>query len=321
LALADELVALAQRLSDHDLMLEAYHSRWASSHSLGLNGATFADVERGIALYDPERHRGHAYHYGGHDTGVCARAHGAMTLWMTGFPDQAADMCVDALALGRRLDHPPSLAHAAWWSATVYQMLRQPEPCREFAELAVRIAHEQGSQIFVTAPVLLGWARFELGDIDGGVREMEDAIANSRRWVRRWYYDYELLVTAEAMLKAGMRDRAARLVDEALQVIDDSQNRVFEAEACRLRGVCTPDAQEAEGWIGRALRTSEQQDARSFRLRAAVSFAEIASSDASRRDARAVLASAYAAFTEGFDTVDLIAAKRVLDLASADLAT
>jgi predicted ATPase len=313
LAFADELVEVAEGLADQDLMLEAYHSRWASSHTLGLNGATLSDVEHGIALYDPVRHRGHVYHYGGHDTGVCARAHGAMTLWITGFPDQAEQMCEEALALGRRLDHPPSLAHAAWWSATVFQMLRRPEQCRQLAELAVQIAREQGSQIFVTAPVLLGWARFELGDAVEGLRDMEQAIANSRRGVRRWYHDYELLVLAETMLKAGRREEALPLVIEALNVIEASGNRVFEAEACRLRGVCASDAADAEHWLARALDISQRQDARSLRLRAAVSLAEVRRDQQHAHEAHDLLAGAYAEFTEGFGTADLVRAKYLLD--------
>jgi len=74
LSQAKELVEVAERLADQDLMLEAYHSRWATSHVSGINSVTLTDTERGIALYDPDRHHTHAYHYGGHDTGVSARA-------------------------------------------------------------------------------------------------------------------------------------------------------------------------------------------------------------------------------------------------------
>ena len=80
LPLANELFQVAERLSNRDLMLEAYHSRWATSHLLGLNSVTLADTEHGIALYEPDRHHAHTYEYGGHDTGVCACAHRAMTL-------------------------------------------------------------------------------------------------------------------------------------------------------------------------------------------------------------------------------------------------
>lgn len=144
LEMANELVEVAERLADPDLMLEAYHSRWANSHVLGLNAITLADTRRAIALYKSERHHAHAYDYGGHDTGVCAYAHSAMTLWVSGFPEQAERMSTSALELGHRLGHPPSLAHAAWWSASLQQLLRAPGLCREFAELTIRIGREQG---------------------------------------------------------------------------------------------------------------------------------------------------------------------------------
>ena len=35
LGMANELVEVAERLADPDLMLEAYHSRWANSHVTG----------------------------------------------------------------------------------------------------------------------------------------------------------------------------------------------------------------------------------------------------------------------------------------------
>src|SRR6202022_4769443 len=118
-------------------MLEPYHSRWANSHVLGLNSITLADTQHGIALYDPDRHHAHTYDYGGHDTGVCAYAHSAITLWVSGFPEQAVRMSVAALELGHRLGHPPSLGPAAWWAATLPAPLRAAEPGRGLADLTL----------------------------------------------------------------------------------------------------------------------------------------------------------------------------------------
>ena len=198
LGIANELVALAGQLADRDLLLEAYHSRWANSHVLGLNPDTLADTERGLQLYDPERHHAHAYDYGGHDTGVCAYAQNAITLWIMGFPEKAIQMANSAVELGHRLRHPPSLAHAAWWSAALRQFLHDAEPCREHAELTIKIGREQGSNMFVICPLLLGWCTFEYGQISEGLERMEDAVEATRRSVRRFYYDYELLIFAES---------------------------------------------------------------------------------------------------------------------------
>lgn len=317
LGLGAELVELAERLGDPDLMLEAYHSRWASSHTLGLNAATLADTERGMALYEPGRHHVHAYDYGGHDTGVCARAHSAVTLWLTGFPDRAERMSVAALELGGRLNHPPSLAHAAWWSAALRQLLRQPEPCRELAELAVRIAREQGSEIFVMCPLLIGWSVFRAGESGEGLRLMEQAVESSRRWTRRFYYDYELLVFAEALLESGAPDRALETAEEAIEFIEGSGNRLFEAEACRLKGQSLAAfgagrLVEAETWMKNAVKTAAQQGALSLQLRAATGFARLCRDQGRHKEARDLLRPIYDAFTEGYGTADLCDARALL---------
>jgi class 3 adenylate cyclase/predicted ATPase len=318
LGLANELVEIAERLADPDLMIEAYHSRWANSHLLGLNSMTLADARRGIALYDAERHHAHVYDYGGHDTGVCAYAHSALTMWISGSPAQALQMSVAALELGHRLGHPPSLAHAAWWSATLRQLLRTPDSCRELCELTIRIGREQGSNMFVVCPLLLGWAMSESGHVSEGLRAMEDAVAATRQSARRFYYDYELLVFAEALLKAGELDRAQQVVQEALDYIATSKNRLFEAEAHRLAGLCLALAPgdriaDAETRLLQAIEMSERQSALSFKLRAATNLARLWLGQNRRGEAHNVLSEVYNRFTEGFDTPDVRDAKALLN--------
>jgi tetratricopeptide (TPR) repeat protein len=316
LPLANELFKVAERLSNQDLMLEAYHSRWATSHLLGLNSVTLADTERGIALYEQDRHHAHAYDYGGHDTGVCAHAHKAITLWITGLSDQAARMSIAALELARRLKHPPSLAHAAWWSATLRQFLREPDSCRELSELTLRLAQERGSRNFMMCPLLLGWTLFVSGKASEGLQDMERAITAKRQRSGRFYYDYELLVFAEALLKANQPDRALNIVEEALEFINTSRNCVFEAEAQRLKGECLAawrgKSAEAETWLLKAIETAGRQGALSFELRAATSLASIWSDQRRRGDAHDLLAPIYGRFTEGLETPDLKEAKAVL---------
>jgi class 3 adenylate cyclase/tetratricopeptide (TPR) repeat protein len=316
LSLANELFKVAERLSDQDLLLEAYHSRWATSHLLGLNSATLEDTERGIALYEADRHHAHAYDYGGHDTGVCACAHRAMTLWIVGLPDQAARMSSEAIERARRLGHPPSLAHAAWWSAALRQFLREPDSCRELSELALRLAQEQGTRIFMMCPLLLGWTLFASGKAAEGLQGMERAIAAKRQRSHRFYYDYELLVFADALLKANQPDRALNIVEEALEFINTSHTRVFEAEAQRLKGDCLATwpgkRPEAETWLREAIATAGRQDALSLELRAATSLARIWSDQRRRGDAHDLLAPIYGRFTEGLETADLKEAKALL---------
>jgi class 3 adenylate cyclase/predicted ATPase len=318
LVLAEELVDVAEQLADQNLILEARHSRWATSHVLGLVSATLADTKRGVELYHPDRHHAHAYEYGGHDTGVCAHAHRAVTLWIAGLPEQAARTSVAALELGRRLGHPPSLAHAASWSATLRQMLGEPRACRELAELTMRIAHEQGSRIFMMCPLLLGWTLFKTGRVSEGLQHMDEAISVKRQRVYRFYYDYELLVFVEALLEAGEPNRAQKVVEEALDFIKGSGNCLYEAEAMRLKAVCLTASDremggEAEVWLLRAIETAERQGALSFALRAAMSLAQIRRDLGRQSQAQDPLARIYGRFTEGLETPDLKDARVLLN--------
>jgi predicted ATPase len=318
LSLANELVSVAERMKDESLILEACHSRWAASHVSGLIHATLADTERGIALYREDRHRVHAYEYGGHDTAVCAYAHRAVTMWIAGHPEQAAQASTAALTLGQRLGHPPSLAHAAWWSAIVQQLLGKPHACREFAEMAIRIALEQGSKVVVMCPLLLGWSLFQTGDVSEGLQRMQDSISAKRQRGYGWFYcDYELLVFADALLKAGEMDRARHAIENALDYMKVSGNCLFEAEAHRLKAALLASssvatAREVEGYLLGAIKTAEQQGARMFELRAATTLARLWRDQRRIGEARNLLAPIHGWFTDGFDTIDLKDARALL---------
>ena len=74
-----------------------------------------------------------------------------------------------------------------------------------------------------------------------------------------------------------------------------------------------PDAAAAETYFGRALAVARQQQAKSWELRAAMSMARLWRDQDKRQQARELLAPVYGWFTEGFDTLDLKAAKSLLD--------
>ena len=58
---------------------------------------------------------------------------------------------------------------------------------------------------------------------------------------------------------------------------------------------------------------AEQQEAKLWELRAAVSFTRLRRDQGRRAEARDLLAQAYDSFTEGFGTPDLKEAKALLD--------
>ena len=115
----------------------------------------------------------------------------------------------------------------------------------------------------------------------------------------------------------GHTDEGLRALAEAHTLAEQHEDRWWEAEICRLRGVVllrqpgTPQ-EEAETWLRRAMDVARRQEARSLELRAAMSLARLWQQQGKQADARELLAPIYGWFTEGFDTADLQEAKVLL---------
>jgi predicted ATPase len=117
---------------------------------------------------------------------------------------------------------------------------------------------------------------------------------------------------AIAYADVGQFDDAWRCIDEA-----ETTER-SEAEFVRIAGEIAvlepkPDATKAEAYFYRALEVARQQQAKSWELRAAMSMARLWRDQGKRDEARDLLAPIYGWFTEGFDTLDLKEAKKLLD--------
>jgi predicted ATPase len=183
--------------------------------------------------------------------------------------------------------------------------------------MVIRIGVEQGSRIFMMCPLLLGWTLMEVGKVTEGLERMREAVASKRLRGFRFYYDYELLVFAEALLKVGELAHAKGIIAEALEFIATSGNRLFEAEARRLEGAWLAASsggltRAAEDCLQAAIATAEQQGTISFALRAATSLVRSCDSEDRRRAALGVLARVYGRFSEGLETADLQDARALL---------
>ncbi len=99
---------------------------------------------------------------------------------------------------------------------------------------------------------------------------------------------------------------------------DENEIGFYEAETHRLKGKlllqqnCSNSA-EAQSCFERAIAIARGQSAKSFELRATMSFARLHASQGRRNEARMMLADIYNWFTEGFDTADLRDAKVLLE--------
>ena len=121
-----------------------------------------------------------------------------------------------------------------------------------------------------------------------------------------------------ADLGGGRLGRALQALAEAHTLVEQHDERWWEAEIHRLRGVLLqrqtiPQPEEAEVWLQRALGVARRQEAKSLELRATTSLARLWQQQGKRQEAHDLLAPVYHWFTEGFDTADLQEAKALLE--------
>ena len=127
-----------------------------------------------------------------------------------------------------------------------------------------------------------------------------------------------LLLLAEAYGKAGQVEVGLQTLAEALALVNQTQERVYEAELYRLQGelLLARSAEhyaEAETCFRQALDVARHQQAKSWELRAAMSLSRLWQEQGKRAEALVLLAPIYGWLTEGFDTKDLQEAKALLE--------
>jgi predicted ATPase len=312
------LLRLAQHAHDRACAVVAHYALGATWLWLGALPTARQHLETGIALYTPDQRCAPVFRIG-QDPGMACRALAAHTFWLLGYPDQALACLHDALALAHELSHPYSLAFARLWATIVFQFRRNMPAVYEQAEATVAISTEQGFTHWAAwGTSLRGWTLAMQDQDETSLTQVRQGIAAWRATGGALGVPYFCTVLADVAAHLGHTEDAFQALAEAHTLVEQQEERWWEAEVYRLRGVLllkqpeTPP-EEAETWLRRALDVARRQEAKSLELRAAMSLARLWQSQGKRAEAHELLAPIYGWFTEGFDTADLQEARGLLE--------
>ena len=310
---ADQLLASAQKGDDSGQLLEAHHSFWPTLCAMGRSKAALHHMERGLALYDPERHASQMYVYAGHDPGVCCRFHLAAARWSGGFPDRAAIEMQEALKLADRINHPLTTVATVWFEACLQYQRGEREAASETAERLLALANAYRLNPWVDVALVLRQAgrREKLGtdSLDDVRRQLDAIMASATRKV------FSLCTLAELYAEAGDATQGRAVL---ASIGEGSRRGLYAPEVLRIDGELilksgAPDTREAEQRFLNAIEIARNREEKSFELRAAMSLARLWRAQGRRDEAHRLLADIYGWFTEGFDTADLRVAKALRD--------
>ena len=306
----ERLLEAAQAGNDSGQLVEAHHALWATFTAMGAPGAAVPHAERGIALYDRERHASQAFSYGGHDPGACCRYQLALDLWLLGRPDRARATIEDALRLTGELAHPLSATITHWFALWVHHFRGDRTAALAVAERVLTLTRTHGFSTWEDAPAVLvptlRGAPLDREAVAGVQRAL-----SSIRGVAAWRRVLCLCALAQLWLDTGCPDEGLAAL---ASIPENVRGTILAPEVLRLEGELLFDRSPGPGEVKLrdALALARGRGERSLELRAAMSLARRLSARGAPAEASAELAPVHDAFTEGFDTADLVAARALL---------
>ena len=273
-------------------------------------------LEEALTLYDPISHRSLVRQAGIHPH-VFSQAYLGNALFCLGFPDQALARNSANIPEARRLAHPPSLAGGLAIGVRLLSLVGDDAALDEWVNQLVAVATEQGFPHWqAQGAIYRGWVKVKHGDQAEGISLLRSGSAAYRASGAELFAPHYIALLAAACEIAAQVEEGLILLDDALQLAEKTGERWFIAELYRQKGrllLRLGHSDAAEELYRKALSIAEEQDAKLWVLRAAVSLARLRRDQGRHAEARDFLAPVYGWFTEGFDTPDLKEAKALLE--------
>jgi tetratricopeptide (TPR) repeat protein len=316
-----EIAGWLRELADQEaapgLQLAAHFAQGTTAFYAGAHARAGEHLNRVAALSDLDPQRDPAFVYVRHPV-ITAHSYAGLSSWFQGHPDRALESQEKALRLAEELSGPLPVAQATFFAAWVRYLRREAEVATELTESVVTAAKEHGFWFLLVATTAYGGAaKVEQGDIEGGISELKEGMAAYRSLGVELFYSGLLCFLGEACRKLGRAEEGLAAIDEALELARSTGDRLFEAEAHRLKGellhLAEAESGVVESHFDQALLVARKQGAKALELRAATSLGRLWKSQGRREEAYALLDGVYGSFTEGLELQDLRDARKLLD--------
>jgi DNA-binding SARP family transcriptional activator/predicted ATPase len=314
----DLALALAQASGDPDALMLSHWGEGVFMVMVGEFISARFHLEQSLAIYDPYQHQG-LYRVFTLDMFLSCNSWLSWALFFLGYPDQAQQRSTEAVALARQLSHPFSLFVALAIAAILNSFALDWQKALDLAAEAIPIGREGGFSFWLAnALTIHGLGLAWQGQYKEGMLEMEEGFRIWRASGDEVGLQDTLIHQAEVMGSAGFVEQGLAALAQPFERIKLSGETDLEAEHYRIKAdlfLKLPDENqaEAEACYRQAIEVARQQQAKMLELRATTSLSKLLLEQGRREEAREMLGSIYAWFTEGFRTQDLQSAYRLLE--------
>jgi class 3 adenylate cyclase/predicted ATPase len=310
LRMADEFLSRSRALSDPVLLMVANRVMGSTLLTLGDFQSSASHFEETIRLSTgrEERPLYNLYMVGPRAASLLLLS---WDLWILGYPDQALSRVSEALALGKDLGHPYTVAFAHYMTSVVHLLRGDAAHALESAERSFEMSQEQRFSLYaILSRISRGRAIGELGRLGEARVELTQGIDEARRNGVGFMLPMMDSWLADVHTKTGENEYALSFVERALTNIGDVTGRSWEAELHRQRAqillaLDPSKLREAESHLQKSIEVARGQSAKSLELRAATNLAELWRAQGRPDEARALLEPICHWFNEGAETADL----------------
>ena len=243
----------------------------------------------------------------------------AHTLWLQGCADQAMRAARQAVEGARALDHAPSICYALTEGLCAITVLTGGVAALgEAAAAAVAATRRHGMSTWkARGRMWNGLLALGAGDGLAYERDLRPAFDEIGEALYVLHYTGFVSAVCEALGRLGREADGIELATAGIERARRFEDRCSLSELLRakadLMGHRPETSHLAEALLVEAVETSRQHEALAWRLRCATSLAGVWMKDGRLEDARGLLRPVYEGFSEGFDTHDVRAARRLLE--------
>lgn len=240
----------------------------------------------------------------------------ANTLWLQGFPDQAARWGEQSIAEARALKLEMSVGAAMIWAGFTKYLSETDtgSVARDMVELLEHARSFSADSEAGFALSILGLYQARQGEFDAGRQSMREGLRHFANAHVESFSPLVLCHFCEVALTSKRLDDAADLMSE-LKARDRNPEHFCTPEILRVRAqlaISQGVPEVGESYFRDAIAMARRQGALSWELRATTSAARFMTAHGRDTEARDLLQPTYERVTEGFGTADLCAARDML---------
>ena len=318
--MAERFLKLAQKRNDTSAILTGHRILGFSLSCLGEFDGAKHNFEKVLDLYQPNDHAALAFRYG-QDPKAAGTSMLAWNLWHLGYPDQAVEICDQAVAYAKYLDHTNTRGYVeTFGAARIHLMRRDQKRVQEFVNSMTDLCEEHSLIFWIGfIKTFEGWILVDQGAYDVAVDKIKEGLEALENTNTAMFKPHGYALLAQAFAGCDRFDESLHILDEALTIAINTSEHWITPELYRLRGEILLQSGDidkiaiAESLFEQSLTVARERSARSWELRSATSLAGLRHRQGKSTDARKILAPILANFTEGYSTSDYCEAKVLLD--------